>query len=487
MQTCYSGTAVRAAERTLLDAGQGEALMRRAAWGLATVVLRELRAHGPVFGATLAALVGTGNNGGDALWALTFLRRRGVDAVAVPSGERMHQAGLAALLKAGGRVAHAVPDSAVLLIDGVLGTGARGGWEPPRVPEGVAVVVACDLPSGVDADTGHVAGGVLPADVTVTFGALKTGLVVGTGAHAAGRVEVVDIGLGPHLGKPDVSSVEREDALAVFAPPAWDDHKYSRGVLGVCAGSEQYPGAAVLVCSSALATGLGMVQYAGPERAADLVLAAHPEVVAGPGTEGKAQAWVVGPGLGSDGDAGRRLSEVVAACVDAGLPLVLDASALALVGLEDLGWLRSAGCEVVLTPHQGELLKLVDRLAPEIADGFADLAKADPVAAARRTAATLAVAVLLKGSTTVCAAPDGQTFVQNEGSAELATAGTGDCLAGLVGSALSRTNGDGQRLAVEKVAAAAWLHGTAGSLAAAAGPFGASRMPAAVQTVLADR
>ncbi|WP_413543918.1 NAD(P)H-hydrate dehydratase [Citricoccus nitrophenolicus] len=487
MQTCYSGTAVRAAERTLLDAGQGEALMRRAAWGLATVVLRELRARGPVSGTTVAALVGTGNNGGDALWALAFLRRRGVDAVAVPSGERMHQAGLAALLKAGGRVAHAVPDSAVLLIDGVLGTGARGGWEPPRVPEGAAVVVACDLPSGVDADTGHVAGGVIPADVTVTFGALKTGLVVGAGAHAAGRVEVVDIGLGPHLGAPDVSSVECEDALAVFGPPAWDDHKYSRGVLGVCAGSDHYPGAAVLVCSSALATGLGMVQYAGPERAADLVLAAHPEVVAGPGTEGKAQAWVVGPGLGSDKDALSRLNEVVAACVDAGLPLVLDASALALVELEDLARLRSAGCDVALTPHQGELLKLVDRLAPEIADGFADLAKADPVAAARRTAETLGAAVLLKGSTTVCAAPDGQTFVQNEGGAELATAGTGDCLAGLVGSALARTSGDGQRSTVEKAAAAAWLHGTAGKRAAEGGPFGSSRMPVAVQTVLAER
>ncbi|MGM7668533.1 NAD(P)H-hydrate dehydratase [Microbacterium sp. A93] len=487
MNHAYTVTAVRSAERPLLDSGQGDALMRRAAWGLAVVVLLELRSRGPVVGSTVAALVGTGNNGGDALWALAFLRRRGVDAVAVPSGDRMHEVGLDALRRAGGRVAERVPENTALLIDGVLGTGARGGWEPPRVPEGVAVVVACDLPSGVDADTGHVAGGVILADVTVTFGALKTGLAVGAGAHAAGRVELVDIGLGPYLGEPDVLTLEREDVLAVYAPPAWDDHKYSRGVLGVCAGSEQYPGAAVLVCSSAIATGLGMVQYAGPRRAADLVLAAHPEVVAGTGVEGKAQAWVVGPGLGSDDDARRRLAEVIDVCVDGGLPLVLDASALDLVGLKDLGRLRDAGCEVVLTPHQGELLRLADRLVPDLAEGFAELAKADPVTAARRTAEALAVVVLLKGSTTVCAAPGGRTLVQNEGGAELATAGTGDCLAGLVGSALARTSHGGPASTVEKAAAAAWLHGTAGTVAAEAGPFGASSLPSAVRHALTGR
>ncbi|GAA1131479.1 NAD(P)H-hydrate dehydratase [Citricoccus alkalitolerans] len=482
----YTGAAVRAAESPLLRAGQGAALMRRAAWGLARVVVRELRSHGPVAGATVTALVGTGNNGGDALWALAFLRRRGVNAVAVPTGERIHEAGLAALRRAGGRVADQIPVDAVMLIDGVLGTGARGGWEPPLVPAGITVV-ACDLPSGVDAETGHVAGGVIPADLTVTFGALKTGLVVGAGAQAAGRVEVVDIGLGTYLEESDVSSLERDDALAVFAQPAWDDHKYSRGVLGVCAGSEQYPGAAVLVCSSALASGLGMVQYAGPRRAADLVLTAHPEVVAGSGVEGKAQAWVAGPGLGSDDDARSRLAAVVDACVDGGLPLVLDASALGLVTLDHLSRLRSAGCEVVLTPHQGELVKLVDRLAPHLAGGFADLVKADPVAAARRTAGALGVVVLLKGSTTVSAAPGGRTLVQNEGGPELATAGTGDCLAGLVGSTLVRTQHGGLSATVEKAAAAAWLHGTAGSTTASGGPFGASSLASAVRHALTDR
>ncbi len=484
MMQAYTGSAVRAAERPLLDAGQGDALMRRAAWGLATHTLRELRARGPVAGATVVALVGTGNNGGDALWALSFLRRRGVDAVAVPMGARMHEAGLAAHLRAGGRVAERFPARSVLLIDGVLGTGARGGWEPPEIPAGIAVV-ACDLPSGVDADTGHVAGGVIAADLTVTFGALKSGLLIGAGAHAAGRVELVDIGLEPYLGQSDVSSVERDEALAVFAPPAWDDHKYRRGVLGVCAGSERYPGAAVLVCQAAVASGLGMVQYAGPRRAADLVLAACPEVVAGNVTGGKARAWVAGPGLGADHDARSRLSEVVEACVDGGLPLVLDASALDLVTLEDLDRLRAAGATVVLTPHQGELRRLVGRLASDLNVSFSAVAGWDAVAAARRTAKALGVVVVLKGATTVCAAPDGRTLVQNEGGSELATAGTGDCLAGLVGSALARTEHGGPTTTVKKVAAAAWLHGMAGQRAAVGGPFGASALADAVRDVVA--
>ncbi|WP_298043368.1 NAD(P)H-hydrate dehydratase [uncultured Citricoccus sp.] len=484
----YPGSAVRAAERPLLETGHGDELMRRAAWGLATHVLRELRARGPVAGVAVVALVGTGNNGGDALWALSFLRQRGVDAVAVPTGARMHEAGLDALLRAGGRVREQIPDHAVLVIDAVLGTGARGGWEPasiPPVPPGVTVV-ACDLPSGVDADTGHVAGGVIPADLTVTFGALKTGLLIGAGAHAAGRVELVDIGLGPYLGTPDVSSVERDEALAVFAPPAWDDHKYRRGVLGVCAGSERYPGAAVLVCHAAVASGLGMVQYAGPQRAADLVLAACPEVVAGNAVEGKARAWVAGPGLGSDDDARSRLAEVVEACVDGALPLVLDASALDLVTLEDLDRLRAAGAPVVLTPHEGELRRLVSRLSPDMNVSFAAVAGWDPVATARRTAKELRVVVVLKGPTTVCVAPDGQTIVQNEGGPELATAGSGDTLAGLIGSALARTEHDGPTATVEKVAAAAWLHGMAGQRSAAQGPFGASALAGAVRDVMAS-
>jgi ADP-dependent NAD(P)H-hydrate dehydratase / NAD(P)H-hydrate epimerase len=390
------------------------------------------------------------------------------------------------MLSTGGRVAQRVPARTTLLIDAVLGTGAKGGWDAaaiPEVPSGV-IVVACDLPSGVDADTGNVAGGVIPADLTVTFGALKTGLLVGAGAQAAGRVERVDIGLRPYLPAPDVSSLDRDDALAVFAPPAWDDHKYSRGVLGVAAGSERYPGAAVLVCSAALASGLGMVQYAGPVSVRQHVLSALPEVVAGPDTQGKARAWVAGSGLGAGDEARSRLAEVIETCAAGALPLVLDASALDVVTLEDLDRLRAAGAPVVLTPHHGELLRLAGRLVPETGISFPAVAGLDPVSAARAVARRLGAVVLLKGPTTVCAAPDGHAVVQNEGGPELATAGSGDTLAGLVGSALTRA-GHGEPVStVEKAAAAAWLHGAAGARAAVDGPFGASALAAAVRAVL---
>src|SRR5699024_8461190 len=153
-----------------------------------------------------------------------------------------------------------------------------------------------------------------------------------------------------YLPEPDAYSLQRDDTCAVFAPPAWNDHKYSRGVLGVCAGSERNPGAAVLVCTSALASGLGMVQYAGHGREAYLVPTVQPAVVAGAGVDGMARAWVAGPGVGTDDAARARLADVLWACVDGGLPLVLGASALDLVTLEDLGRLRAAGAPVVMTP-----------------------------------------------------------------------------------------------------------------------------------------
>ncbi|WP_298045228.1 ADP/ATP-dependent (S)-NAD(P)H-hydrate dehydratase [uncultured Citricoccus sp.] len=156
----------------------------------------------------------------------------------------------------------------------------------------------------------------------------------------------------------------------MFTPPAWDDNIYSRGVLGVAAGSERYPGAVVLVCSAAIASGLRMVQYAGPESVRQHVLSALPEVVVGPDTQGKTRAWVAGSGLGSGDEARSRLAEVVETCVASGLPLVLDASALNLVTQLDLDRLRAAGAPVVRTPHHGELLRVAGRLAPEMNVSF---------------------------------------------------------------------------------------------------------------------
>jgi hydroxyethylthiazole kinase-like uncharacterized protein yjeF len=284
----HTAEEVRAAEEPLLAAGPEGALMQRAAAGLATVAGRLL---GSVYGRRVALLVGPGNNGGDALFAGSRLAGRGarVTAVLLDAG-RAHPAGLAALRRARGRVVPAdAPDAAGLVaradlvLDGLLGLGGRGGLRGAAVglaraaAEGAAVTVAVDVPSGVDADTGAVDGEAFAAMHTVTFGAVKRGLVVGEGRGYAGQLHLVDIGLGPHLPRPGAWQLTDADAAAALEPPSAGDDKYSQGVVGVVAGSAAYPGAGVLCTGAALRTRPGLVRYAGS--AADGVRAAWPEVI----------------------------------------------------------------------------------------------------------------------------------------------------------------------------------------------------------------
>lgn len=508
-----TGTQVRAAERTLLEEAPGDGLMRRAAWGLAEHVAAVLREWGrSVSGATVAALVGPGDNGGDALHALAFLRTRGVEAVAVPvavddaGAPRWHAGGAAALRAAGGRTAVAVPARADVVVDGILGTGAsRAFTRPPAardLPAG-AVVVACDVPSGVLADTGAVPGEAIPADVTVTFGAVKTGLLLGAGAAAAGRVELVDIGLTPHLPADPSTGlhvVAGDDVDRLHPRPADDAHKYSRGLVGVVAGSGQYPGAAVLATGGALAAGAGMVHHAGPVRAQDLVLAAHPAALVsddGPAPD-RADAWVLGPGLGSDDAARTRVRDVVAAV--AGHPaasLVLDASALELVSGDDLAALADADARVVLTPHAGEWARLRSRLPVPAADAVdVDDDGTGELDRLRAWTAARGVTVLLKGPRTLVVAPDGEAWLARAGGPELGTAGTGDVLAGVLGAVLAAESARAARQDVPAAdrpspaalgAAAAWLHGRAGRTQARRSTALTDTLPAAVARLLARR
>lgn len=464
MITALTGSQIREAERPLLDRGLGPELMARAAHGLYRVLVAELlRTRGRLYGARAAAVVGKGNNGGDALFALAELAGRGVRTTAVLAAGTAHPAGLAAFVAAGGRVERALPPADVT-IDAVLGTGGSGDFRPPfERPRGL--VAACDLPSGVDADTGLASEHAWRADVTVTFGALKTGLLAGRGRALAGRVEVVDIGLGPHLGQPDAFVLEERDVAAILPRPRDDWHKYTRGVLGVVAGSEQYQGAAVLTTAAALATGVGMVRYVGPPDVRRAVVGAHPEVVASGSPEGRVQAWAVGPGIADDA-AQQRAFDVA---VGSGLPVVIDAS-----GLERIPG-PALGGRAVLTPHAGELAGVLSRLGlpaerPDI--------EARPVRWARIAAERLGVTVLLKGPATVCAAPDGTVCIQSTGHPYLAAAGSGDTLTGVLGALLATVP---ETRPVHLAAAAAMIHGLAGRIAAEAGPFGATELAEAVR------
>ncbi|MFF2922996.1 NAD(P)H-hydrate dehydratase [Streptomyces celluloflavus] len=454
MRTAYSVESVRAAERELMARLPDGALMQRAAAGLATACAELL---GRVYGARVVLLVGSGDNGGDALYAGARLARRGAGVTAVLlSPERAHGGGLAALRAAGGRVsADADRDlaRADLVVDGIVGIGGRGGLRPEaarlaRAARESATVVAVDLPSGVDADSGEVHGDAVRADATVTFGAYKPGLLIDPAREAAGALRLVDIGLAPPAVA-DVEALQHADVAELLPRPTVESDKYRRGVVGVVAGSARYPGAAVLAVAGALRGGAGAVRYVGP--AADAVLARFPETLvhAGPpGKAGRVQAWVIGPGLGDDADP---LDEVLAADV----PVLVDADGLRFLTPERVR-ARTAG--TLLTPHAGEAAALLGRGRDEV--------EAARLHSVRELAGRYAATVLLKGSTTLVADAAGPVRVNPTGTGWLATAGSGDVLSGVTGALLAAG-----LPARDAGSVGAYLHGLAARRAA--GPTGA--------------
>lgn len=449
MRSYYSCEQVRAAEAPLLAALPEGTLMRRAAYGLAGVVAGELRTRtGAVAGRRVSLLVGSGDNGGDALWAGAFLRKRGVAVTALLlAPDKAHRAGLEALRSAGGRAVSAAPHrlgDPDLVLDGIVGISGRGPLRPAAaelVEAITAPVVAVDTPSGVDPDTGAVDGPAVSADVTVAFGAYKP--VHALAAARCGRVELIDIGLD--LPPADLVAAEPAEIGAVWPVPDVDDDKYSQGVVGIVAGSERFPGAGVLCTGGAVAGTSGMVRYAG--HAAPQVLARYPEVVAAPSfaEAGRAQAWVVGPGGGTDDDAERTLREVLAS----DLPVLVDADGLTVLA-RNPALVQGRAAPTLLTPHAGEFARLIGR-RPE----------PDRVAAVRALAADWQVHVLLKGRATLIARPDGHVFVNDAGGSWASTAGAGDVLAGVVGALMS--SGMAPDLAA---AAGARAHALAANLAA---------------------
>lgn len=468
MRGAYRVDQIRGAEGALLGTLPEGALMERAAAGLAAVCARLL---GRVYGSRVLLLVGSGDNGGDALYAGARLARRGARVAAVLAGSTAHEAGLRAFLAAGGRVTEEV-GRADLVLDGLVGIGGSGALREPyaRLAEAAAgaggPVVAVDVPSGVDASTGQVPGAAVRAQVTVTMGAYKTGLFVDPGASFAGRVELVDIGLDPCLpDDADVAALTGADVAELLPVPDAESDKYRRGVVGVAAGSDVYTGAAVLAVGGALRAGAGMVRYAGRPAPAARVRARWPEAVV---TEldrpvldevGRVGAWVLGPGLGTDAWAG----ELVARVLASEAPVLVDADALTLVAGDRS--LLSRAAPVLLTPHAGELGRLLGGLPREPIE-------AARLQYARWAADELGATVLLKGSTTVVA-EEGRPARVVTGSPWLATAGTGDVLSG-IGGALLAQGLSGQ----DAGACAAYLHGRAARLAG--GPLIASDVLAAL-------
>ncbi|MGA4942768.1 NAD(P)H-hydrate dehydratase [Streptomyces cinereoruber] len=478
MRTAYRVETVRAAEAALMARLPEGALMGRAAAGLAAACC-SLLGKGRVYGARVVLLVGTGDNGGDALYAGARLARRGAGVTAVLLGARAHEGGLAALRAAGGRITDDPFEplaGADLVLDGITGIGGRGGLRPDAVPVARAargsdaVVVAVDLPSGVDADTGEVAGEALRADVTVTFGTYKPGLLVDPAHEYAGALRLVDIGLDATLpGLPDLEALQHEDVARLLPVPGAESDKYRRGVVGVVAGSDRYPGAAVLAVTGALRGGAGAVRYVGA--GGDAVLAAHPETLVHPWPPrkaGRVQSWVVGPGLGEEAGAREAVAEVLASDV----PVLVDADGLR--GL-DPEVVRGRGAPTLLTPHAGEAAALLSVPREEV--------EAGRLAAVRELADRFGATVLLKGSTTLVYGGAGRPVrVNPTGTSWLATAGSGDVLSGLAGSLLAAGLPP-----VDAASCAAYLHGLAARRASSGtAPVTATEVAGAVRGAWGD-
>ncbi|QQC48580.1 hydroxyethylthiazole kinase [Corynebacterium bovis] len=523
----YSVAAVRAAEEPLLRGAGGppeDGLMRRAARAVAEVALAVLPtpASGgadadPTVPSGVLVLAGPGGNGGDALYAAATLADAGhpVTAVAVGRDGATHPRATAAARAAGVRVAAAAdilptaddtarPPRFALVIDGIAGIGhARPLDDDAAALAALGPVLAVDVPSGVDADTGHAPGAHVTAAVTVTFGVRRVAHVT---SDACGRVLVADIGLAPGLAAvadehrpvatalsgweprptwpgpaggpgsgpaggpsafvvdPAVVPPERRAPVVDIRPGATSD-KYSGGVVGVLAGSAAYPGAGVLATTGAVRATPSMVRYVGSGR--DEIVRALPEVVAVSGLDdcGRVQAWVVGPGRGT----GQAEREELAALLDRPEPLVVDADALTLLaGDADLRRaLTDRDAPTVLTPHAGEFA----RLAPDLpVDG-------DRLGAARALARRLGVIVLLKGRFTVVT--DGtDTTVVDSGTSWSATPGSGDVLSGILGALVAGAAGAADTSDVSD--------DTAGDNAAASDDTAADRLTAAVRDRVVD-
>lgn len=470
----FSPEWVRAAEAATGEALTNGTLMQRAAAAIAEAVDEYAQQTGR---RQIAVLVGPGNNGGDALYAARNLAELGYQPVVVLGTTKAHQGGLQVALDAGLVVLG--PDtaddnspteavaSADIVLDGLLGIGAQPRehtpWEGLLAAIGVSHhVIAIDCPTpGVR------------ADLTVTFGVRKTSHLLDPAA--VGELRIVDIGLGvAPLGEAESVVLSRRFLSWQWPIPGRYDHKYTRGVVGLATGSDAYPGAAVLGATAAVTAGAGMVRYLGPARPSDAVLTAVPEAVFG---DGRVQCWVVGSGV--DGVQERqRESDRYQSLLDVlerDVPAVIDAGALAW--LEQIN--RPDGATTVLTPHAGELVTVLAQYGVAVTRQEVD---ADPVRWARRASRESGFIVMLKGGATVISHSDETpAIIENRAPAWLATAGTGDVLAALVGVALASGIPAARACAI-----AAYIHGEAARLANPGGPVRALEVARHTGTVIAQ-
>lgn len=427
---------MRGAERAMEHQGVGlAALMDRAGLALADAVVR-FAGHGPVL-----ILCGPGNNGGDGYVTARLLKERGQEVRIAALSDPATDLAKNARARWGGPiedVATATP--APVIIDALFGTGLAKSLDVPlvatlqRLREAANLVISVDVPSGVGTDDGALLGAVA-ADITIALGALKPAHLLYSAAAQCGRTLLADIGIAAQSSWSVLSKPK-------LAAPDFADHKYTRGMVIIAAGD--MPGASVLAATASQRAGAGYVVVTGSAGGHGYPAAVVHRNLSEVLTDVRARAAVVGPGLGLDDTARQKLERLI----DSDLALVIDGDALTLLSAMDPARLHERRAPVILTPHAGEFVRLFG--ATE------EISKIErSVLAAQKWGAT----VIFKGAETVIAAQDGRACVTGQASHWLATAGTGDVLAGVCGAMLARGLGG-----FEAGCAAVWLHGEAARL-----------------------
>lgn len=472
----FDSAALRDADARAMAGGvPGEVLMESAGLAAARAILA-----GYPPGSRALVLVGPGNNGGDGMVVARYLARAGWDVRVAAPGGRGPESPDAALM-----VARAADEGITIevadvsgirrggriVVDALLGSGARGaprgdmGDVVEAVVRSRASVVALDVPTGVDPDTGRVEGMALRAALTVAFAGDMVGLHVSPGRAHAGRVAVVDIGIPGDIRSPAAAWLAGDGAIAAIPRRGDEDDKYQAGGVLVVGGAPGMSGAARLCSRAALRAGAGIVVACVPTDVRAEVAVGTPEVmvmgsgaigtVLGPDALGEVMrqslrvgAVALGPGLGRDEATGILVRAILS---DVHHPLVLDADGLWHLG-NDLGVLRRRSGSTVITPHPGEAARLLGVGRADVEAGRLD--------AARRLAEASGAVALLKGPGTIIVAPGGEPIIVQGGTPALATAGSGDVLTGVIGALLARGM-DPRDAAV----AGAVLHARAGVLA----------------------
>lgn len=432
---------MRAADDAALSAvGGGDVFIKRAGHAVARVARTML---GGTYGRRVLVIAGKGHNGDDGRVAAEWLTEWGASVQVLDATEA-----------AGQLIDSRVTD---LVIDAAYGIGFHGTWSPPFVLD--VPVLAVDIPSGLNALDGTVEGGVLVADRTVTFAAVKTGMLFGDGPSLCGEIDIVDVGIDP---LDDVSTylVESTDVATWLPPRDRLAHKWDHAVR-VVAGSTGMAGAASLVSAAAMRAGAGMVHLSWrgdahavtpPTEVVGRALPDHNWAQDLSSDIHRFASLVIGPGLGRGDDIGVEVRNVLSTC---DVAMVVDGDGIGASVDPRAGHsaLTARTAATVLTPHDGEFATL-----------GGDVANTDRIAATRELASRTGCTILRKGPTTVIADPDGAVYLVVAGDERLATAGSGDVLSGIIGAFLARGLS-----AHEAAAAAAYVHGMAGSSCASEG------------------